>query len=57
LNIEPFWFILAIAIGFEGADYHVMARGNRRESIYREYSGANLVSGMQWLQNSLYGLV
>jgi len=78
-----------LRLEYEGAVYHVMARGNRRESIYRddrdrlawldylsqacqrtgwrvygwvlmgnhyhllvETPGANLVSGMQWLQTA-----
>ena len=78
-----------LRLDYEGAVYHVMARGNRRESIYRddrdrlawldylsqacqrtgwrvcgwalmgnhyhllvETPGANLVSGMQWLQTA-----
>ena len=78
-----------LRLEYEGAAYHVMARGNRRESIFREDSdrlawldylgqvchrtawrvygwvlmgnhyhllvetpGANLVSGMQWLQTA-----
>jgi putative transposase len=79
----------SIRIEYPGAFYHVMARGNRRESIYLDYDDrrfflrtlaeacgmtgwrvhawvlmgnhyhllvetpeANLVTGMQWLQNT-----
>jgi putative transposase len=84
----------SIRIEYAGAFYHVMARGNRREEIFRgdqdrqlflktlgeacaktgwwihawvlmsnhyhlliETREANLVAGMQWLQNTLYAPV